>query len=169
MHLLFKRSWRGNLQEVEDITERKNVLVHHAKCFSCLRSGHRVFKCRSCVGVRPSCVYLPKFKCHSAVQEVQPKPSATPLNPEPHLNPSVTSRDGSTDSCEGKVALQTALAANNGKEECNVTVLFDAWSHKPATTTEAVGKLGLRGVRRQEFGIKVFGDKEAVTEIRDVV
>ena len=32
-----------------------------------------------------------------------------------------------------------------------------------------MGKVGLRPVRRQELGIKVFEDKEAATEIRDVV
>ena len=164
-----------NCQEVKDITERKNVLLRHAKCFSCLRSGHRVFKCRSRVDCKlckkpgHHVSICPSLSAPSAVQQVQPNPSAPPLNPASSLNPSATSWVGSTDSSEGKVALQTALAVINGKKECKVRVLFDTGSHKSFITAEAVGKLGLRPVRRQELGIKVFGGKEAVTEMRDVV
>ena len=158
-----------NCEEVRDITERKNVLLRRAKCFSCLKSGHRVFKCRSRVDCRlckksgHHVSICPILSAPSAVQQAQPKPNAPPLNP------SATSWVGSTDSSEGKVALQTALAVINGKKECSVRVLFDTGSHKSFITAEAVGKLGLRLVRRQELGIKVFGGKEAVTEIRDVV
>ena len=85
------------------------------------------------------------------------------------MNPSAPSWVGNTDSSEGKVALQTALAVVNGKKESRVRVLFDTGSHKSFITSEAVGKLGLKPVRREELGIKVFGSKEAVNEMRDVV
>ena len=95
-----------NCQEVRDITERKNVLLRHAKCFSCLRSGHRMFKWRSHIdykickksGHRVS--ICPRLSAPSAVQEAQPKPTVGRLNPVPLLNPGATSWVGSTDSSE---------------------------------------------------------------------
>ena len=56
----------------------------------------------------------------------------------------------------------------NGKKERSARILFDTGSHTSLITARAVGNLCLRPVTRQELGIKVFGGKETVTEIRDV-
>ena len=160
---------------VKDIIDRRNVLLRKAKCFSCLKSGHRAFQCKSRVACRDckmvghhvsSC---PCLCAPIAAHPARPKPSASTPSSVAPLNHSATSWVGSADSSEGKVALQTALAVSNGKKESRVRVLFDTGSHKSFITAEAVCKLGLRPVRREELGIKVFGSKEAVSEMRDVV
>ena len=104
-----------------------------------------------------------------AAHPAQPQPSASTPSSVAPLNPSATSWVGSADTSEGKVALQTTLAVINGKKESRVRVLFDTGSHTSFITAEAVCKLGLKPVRREELGIKVFGSKEAVSEMRDVV
>ena len=60
------------------------------------------------------------------------------------------------------MALQTGLAVVNGKSENRV-------SHKSFITAKAVGKLGLRPVRKQCLGIRSFGSKETNVAMRDVV
>ena len=164
-----------NCEEVKGINDRKNVLLRNAKCFSCLKSGHRAFQCRSRIACR-NCKMVghhvsicPSLCNPIAAQPAQPKLSVPPPSSGTLLNPSAPSWVGNTDSSEGKVALQTALAVVNGKKESRVRVLFDTGSHKSFITSEAVGKLGLKPVRREELGIKVFGSKEAVNEMRDVV
>ena len=90
------------------------------------------------------------------------KPSATPLNAN------VVSGVGSTGSGE-RVALQTALANANGKEESRVRCRFDAGSHKSFITSKAVDRFSLRPVRSESLGIKAFGQTEADRKERDVV
>ena len=59
----------------------------------------------------------------------------------------------------------------DAKKEGNVTVrvLFDTGSQMSFITAKAVGRLGLRPVRKEKLGIKAFGRKEAEEENRDVV
>ena len=155
-----------NCDKVKDPLERKKVLFKHAKCFNCFIPGHRVFQCRS----KTPCKIC-KGKHHHAIcsnssqdKETQPKPST------PSLDPNANVWVGNTGS-EGNVALQTALAKVDAKKEGNVTVrvLFDAGSQKSFITAKAVGRLGLRPVRKEKLGIKAFGRKEAEEEMRDVV
>ena len=69
------------------------------------------------------------------------------------------------------MALQTALAKVNGgtTKESRVRVLFDSGSHCSFVTARAVGKSGLRPVRREKLEIKVFGSDEAEVQEREVV
>ena len=149
-------------EKVKDPDERKTILIKNARCFSCLKPGHRSFQCRlkvdcsNCKGNHYSaiCPNLARSK------EAQPKPTA------PELDPTASAWVGSTGS-EGNVALQTALALVNGKDR--VRVLFDIGSHKSFITAKAVGRLRLRPVRSEQLGIKAFGSKEAHVALRDVV
>ncbi len=60
------------------VNERKTVLIKQARCFSCLKKGHRSFKCRFKVDCK-----ICKGKHHCAIcptlatsKEVTPQPSA---------------------------------------------------------------------------------------------
>ena len=156
-----------NCDKVKDPLERKKVLFKNARCFNCFIPGHRVFQCRS----KAPCKIC-KGKHHHAIcssssqdKETQPKPSA------PSLDPNANVWVGNTGS-EGSVALQTALAKVDAKKEGNdvtVRVLFDTGSQKSFITAKAVGRLGLRPVRKENLGIKAFGRKEAEEGMRDVI
>ena len=152
-------------EKVKDPGERKNVLTKFARCFCCLKTGHRFFKCRSKV----ECKICSKGNHHCSIcpslyppKETQPKHSA------PTLDPNATAWTGTTGS-EGKVALQTALAVVNGKKGSRMRVLFDSGSHRSFITAKAVSKLDLRPVRRESLGIKAFGSSEEESADRDVV
>ena len=152
-------------KSLKDLEERKTFLIKSARCFTCLRPGHRAFNCRSkvkcsnCKGENHHCAICPTL----LPKEPQPKPSS------PALDPAAPAWVGKTGSSEGRVALQTALAVVNGKSENRVRVLFDTGSHKSFITAKAVGKLGLRPVRKQCLGIRAFGSKETNVAMRDVV
>lgn len=159
--------------------ERKNVLIIQARCFSCLKKGHRSLKCilkvacKLCKG-KHHCAIRPTLGPHKEVtpqpsapvlahhRELQDRPNATLLNPSASLWVGNTGKDGS-------VALQTALALVDGKRESKVRVLFDSGSHRSFITANAVGKLKLKPVRTEQLGIKVFGASEADTAMREVV
>ena len=153
--------------EVTTPEERKSILKKYAKCFICLIGGHRSFQCRS----NRRCMMC-KGKHHASICNIsQPKqepkdaaltPSATPLNAN------AVSWVGSTGSGKS-VALQTALANVNGKEESRVRCLFDTGSHKSFITAEAVDPLCLRPVRGESLCIKAFGQTEADRKETDVV
>ena len=152
-------------ESLKDLEERKTFLIRNARCFNCLRPGHRAFTCRlkvkcsNCNGKNHNCAICPTL----FPKEPQPKPSA------PALDPTVSTLVGKTGSSEGRVSLQTALAVVNGNSESRVRVLFDTGRHKSFITAKAVGKLGLRPVRKECLGIRAFGSKEANVAMRDVV
>ena len=153
---------------VTTVEDRKNILRKYSKCFICLNGGHRALQCRS----NRKCGRC-KGKHHISICiNAQPRPEFKDAEPKHNnatqLNASAASWVGSTGSGE-RVALQTALAKVNEKEECKVRVLFDTGSHKSFVTAEAVCKLGLRPVRKENLGIRAFGQKEAESKERDVV
>ena len=156
-------------EKVKNVEDRKKLLLKFAKCFNCLKGGHRAYKCRA-----NSACKLCKGKHHSSIcsegsasksplaKETQPKPSA------PVLNPTATSWTGTTGSPGERVALQTALANVNGKKECRVRVLFDTGSQRTFITAKAVGRLGLKPVREESLGIKAFGSNETNVAMREI-
>ena len=150
---------------VKDPKDRKSVLFKYGRCFICLNSGHKAFKCRSRINCK-----LCKGKHHISIcssfphrdnsKDAQPNAST--------LDPNASAYVGNTGS-ERSVALQTALAKVNDKEEGKVRVLFDSGSQKSFITVKAVKRLGLQAVRRERLGIKAFGRSEAEIEMRDVI
>ena len=164
-----------NCTNIVDGSERKKLLFKSARCFNCLTPGHRSAQCR----VKTSCKLCKGKGHHPAicaaatsspqVKEAAPNPSAPPAQPSaPQLDPNANAWVGNTGS-GASIALQTALANVDGKEGCNVRVLFDTGSHKTFITAKAVSRLGLRVVRKEKLGIKAFGRKEAEVEMREVV
>eukprot|EP00794_Sanderia_malayensis_P012361 gene12361-biopygen9857 len=152
-------------ESYKNAEERKKILIKYGRCFSCLKPGHRSFKCTSKV----SCKSCKQGNHHFSIcpgsnpsKEAQPKPIA------PQLDPQATSWVGNTGS-EGRVALQTALAVVDGKSDRMVRVLFDTGSHKTFITSKAVSKLELKPVRKERLGIKAFGSEEMEVAMRDVI
>ena len=153
---------------------RKNILRKYAKCFVCLKSGHRAFSCRSrvdwrlCNG-RHHVSICDKDDKDANADKVKPSAPAQPIPstapPTPTLNPTASSWVGSTGS-GGDVALQTASANVNGER---VRILYDSGNHKSFVTAEAVNKLGLSVRREERLGIKPFGSVSAKFEVKDVV
>ena len=133
---------------------QKNVLRRYARCFVCLKSGHRAFSwrhknnCRICNGLHHVSI------CHNVSNIDKPKHSSVQANTgKPNallLDPTAASWVGSTGS-RGGVALQTANV--NGE---SVRLLYDSGIHKSFVTAEAVNRLGLRVRREKKLGIKLF-------------
>ena len=115
--------------------EHKAVLMKFSRCFICLNKGYRSFQGRS----RASCKHC-NGKHHYLLCQDKTPPSKTPQPSvaTPSLNPnaaSCTSLLGldSAKSLAGtheRVALQTALAAVEGKMGSRVRVMFDSSSQK---------------------------------------
>ena len=160
-----------NCEKVKDTEERKSILRKYAKCFICLNSGHRSFECRNkdrlqcriCQGKHHVSICKSRPNTPIGNKETLVKPSAPPP-----LNANATSWVGSTSS-GGNVALQTALASVEGVKKETVRVLFDTGSHKSFISAEAVSRIGLRPVRKEELGIMTFGSTVAEVKTRDVV
>ena len=154
-----------NCDVVEDRTERKKLLFKSARCFSCLRPGHRSSQCRfkaQCKLCKGKGHHIAICSSFAQPKETRPEPSATQLDPTASAWIGYTGLGTS-------VALQTALANVCSKEGRKVRVLFDTGSHKTFITAKTVGKLGLETVRRERLGIKAFGRKTAEIEMREVV
>ena len=66
------------------------------------------------------------------------------------------------------MALQTALAAVQGKVGSRVRVKFDSGSQKTFVTENVVRKLGLKVLREEELGVKTFGSSESEIVMRKV-
>ena len=153
-------------QKITDLDMRKQTLIKSARCFVCLKPGHRAFKCRS----KQECNICRSKNHHVAICSnlgQDKEPSRNVAAPSAPLNPYASTWVGSTGS-EGGVALQTALAVVDDKKESRVRVLFDTGSQKSFITERAVRKHGLRPVRKEELGIKAFGSTEADVAERDI-
>ena len=94
-----------------------------SRCFLCLNKGHRCFQCKSklrCEYCKGRHHYLLCQDEEPTVKEGQPRSTPPPLDP----NASTWVGLGSTSASGAKerVALQTALAAVEGKEGSRVRV-----------------------------------------------
>jgi len=162
-----------NCSKIMDAGKRKAILRKFAKCFVCLNSGHRAIDCRSrincseCKGRHHVSICL-KVPNQSPLGESITKEAQTSLSTPP-LKPQANSCVGNVQCGTEKVALQTALARVDGKLGSKVRVLFDTGSHKSFITNKAVNSLGLRPVKQETLGIKVFGKTEVDVEVKDVV
>ena len=153
--------------------ERKAVLMKFSRCFICLNKGHRSFQCRS----RASCKHC-NGKHHFLLCQDKTPPSKAPQPSDatPSLNPNTASCTSllGLDSAKSRagtherVALQTAIAAVEGKVGSRVRVMFDSGSQKTFVTESVVKSLGLKVLREEELGVKTFGSREAEIEMRMV-
>ena len=161
--------------KITDPHERKSILRKYARCFVCLKSGHRSFDCRSkqncrnCKGKHHVSVCNNINDKHAPAAPLAPKEAPAKQSEPSPFNANATSWVGNTGSGQN-VALQTAIGKVKGlKKECKVRVLFDIGSHASFITAEAVSSLGLPPVRRERLGIQAFGSEKAEVKERDVV
>ena len=153
--------------------ERKAVLMKFSRCFICLNKGHRAFQCRS----RARCKHCNGRHHYLLCQDKTPPSKAPqPSDASPSLNPNAPSYNSLLGldsakpraSAHERVALQTALAAVEGKVGSRVRVMFDSGSQKTFVTESVVKSLGLKVLREEELGVKTFGSREAEVEMRKV-
>ncbi|XP_065065262.1 uncharacterized protein LOC135691349 isoform X2 [Rhopilema esculentum] len=156
---------------VKGAERRRNMLMRYAKCFLCLRSGHRAYNCRSNLNCS-TCKGRHNVAICSKAEKVQfdklnrsDKETEGNRSSAAQLSPNAPSWIGSTGS-GGNVALQTAAAKVNGHR---LRVLFDSGSHRSFITSQTVSKLGLEIVREETLGIKPFGSESAEYKVREVV
>ena len=156
-------------EKIKSVEERKKLLLKYAKCFLCLNGGHRAFRCRlntnckACKGRHHSSICSSDSSATIRVnKEAQRQSSATALNP------TASSWVGTNGSKSARVALQTALAQVNEKEECRGRVLFDTGSQRSFITAKAVKRLDLTLIREERLDIKAFGCKEEDVGMRGV-
>ena len=138
-----------------------------------MNKGHRSFQCRS----RASCKHC-NGKHHQLLYQNKTPPSKAPQPSDatPSLNPNAASCTyllglDSTKSHTGtheRVALQTAIAAVDGKVGSRVRVMFDSGSQNTFVTESVVKSLEWNVLREEELGVKTFGSREAETELRQV-
>ena len=160
--------------QVVGAEERKKVLMKFARCFSCLNKGHKSFKCqkrvmcRFCQG-KHHYLICSVGNCSNTVGQDRQLEGLKPTAPTPTLNPSAASWVGTTvSSSKQRVALQTALAAVEGKRKGKLRVLFDTGSQRTFVSMKAVKRLDLKPIREENLSIKVIGRSEAETALRKV-
>ena len=163
-----------NCQRVKDPKERKSIVLRFARCFKCMKKGHRDRECR----VNVLCNNCGQAGHHISLCEgkiMQSLPSVTEFQILPDgqdANPIVTSSSSSSYhvGTGGRVALQTARAVIRGEGEPHrVRVLFDAGSHRSFITSKAARRSQLAVIRQDWLGISTFGQRSMDTRLRDVV
>ena len=154
--------------------ERKKVLMKFARCFICLNKGHKSFncqkrvKCRFCQG-KHHYLICNVGSCSSAVVQDKQIDVLKAAAPTPSLSPTAASWVGTTvSSSKQRVALQTALAAVEGKKEGKLRVLFDTGSQRTFVSMRAVHRLDLKPIREESLSIKVIGRSEPETALRSI-
>ena len=154
-------------RRIQDVEERKKLLLKFGRCFRCLRKGHLAKDCSNRKEV--VCKYC-SGKHHSALciaSQGNVETSETqqvPGNVEPvGIGNSMHVGTGNS------VALQTAQAQIVGKGSSRVRVLFDTASHKSFVTSRVVKSFELETVRREWLTVNTFGRRATGSNLRDVV
>ena len=154
-------------RRIQDVEERKKLLLKFGRCFRCLRKGHlakdcsnrKEVVCKYCSGKHHSAL------CIASQGNVQTSETQrVPGNVEPvGIGNSMHVGTGNS------VALQTAQAQIVGKGSSMVRVLFDTTSHKSFVTSRVVKSFELETLRREWLTVNTFGRRAAGSNLRDVV
>ena len=151
--------------KVVDVNKRKDILYKFARCFKCLRKGHRVRECKS-FELCNNC----GRNHHISVCDNPSRPVTNAFEVAPVANPINASPSSLHVGTGGRVALQTACAAVSGDgEPRKVRVLFDAGSHRSFVTARVAQHAQLRVIRQDWLGISTFGQTSRDMQLRDVV
>ncbi|XP_065070921.1 uncharacterized protein LOC135695676 [Rhopilema esculentum] len=152
--------------KVQDIEERKKIILHSGRCFCCLKKGHRASKCR----VKVVCKFC-KFKHHSSICTRNNNSVLDKTSPKPSAPPNLISTTSCVEKVDsgGRAALQTAQAIVVGKPQVRARVLFDTGSDKTFVTRGLVDHLALKPIRREPLGIKTFGSNNVDEGMREIV
>ena len=151
---------------VKDIKQRKSIVVRFARCFKCMKKGHRARECKSKVMCKKCGQGHHISLCEAQVRQ-QLSSDAQMLS---DVNSITTSPSTLHVGTGGRVALQTAPAVIRGEREPRqVRVLFDGGSHRSFITSGAAQRAQLAVIRQDWLGISTFGQRSRDTRLRDVV
>ena len=154
-------------KRVQDIKERKKLLLKFGRCFNCIERGHHsrdcsvTIECKLCKGQHNSCLCMAKPQQASGGNQDRP----TGGNCDRPGN-NVSAQLVGT---ECRIALQTAQALIKGGTQGRVRVLFDSGSHRSFVTAKAALKYELPVERKEWITISTFGQKGKESGLRDVV
>ena len=161
-----------NCQRIKDSKERKSIVMKYARCFKCIKKGHRARDCK----VNVLCSKCGQEGHHVSLcerQERQLSPQANEfqvLREQKDESPNAKSPGIFHVGAGGRVALQTARAVIRGEGyPYRVRVLFDAGSHRSFITSRAAQRSQLPVIRRDWLGISTFGQRSKDMCLRDVV
>ena len=161
------RGHQRRMSGIQDVEERKKLLLKFGRCFRCLRKGHLAKDCSNRIEV--VCKYC-SGKHHSALcmaSQGNVETSDTlrvPGNVEP-----VGIGNSMDVGTRNNVALQTAQAQIVGKGSSRVRVLFDTASHKSFVTSRVVKSFELETLRREWLTVNTYGRRATGSNLRDVV
>lgn len=157
----------GHLHEecrkVTDINERKKLILKFARCFNCLKKGHRARDCKSSVNCKKC-----KGKHHTAICEERKREES-----EGEAKVVTSGTESATSNLHvrtsSRVVLQTAQALAKGRGEARIRVLFDSASQKSFVKQETVRSLGLDPIRKEWLAVSTFGKQLTESRLRNVV
>jgi len=156
---------------VTDKGKRKSLVRRYARCFICLRKGHRAPDCQDAVRCK-NC----NGDHHYAICTANEIKGATSLERGGQNNSSIfgTGQGSSVGMLVGtgtKIALQTAQAVVKGSEgkSSKVRVIFDSGSHKSFIAARAVEYNSIPIARKEWLNLSTFGDTTRKGGLRDVV
>ena len=151
--------------KVVDVNKCKDILYKFARCFKCLRKGHRVRECKS-FELCNNC----GRNHHISVCDSASKPVTNAFEVAAAANPINASPSSLHVGMGGRVALQTACAAVSGEgKPWKVRVLFDAGSHRSFMTARVAQHAQLRVINQDWLGINMFGQTSRDMQLRDVL
>ena len=162
-----------NCQRVKDPKERKNIVFKFARCFICMKKGHRARECKAFDVLCSKCGQSGHHVSLCDVRIVQSVPPVAEFQFTPYgqnKTPTTASPSSLHVGTGGRVALQTARAVIRGEgEPYRVRVLFDAGSHRSFITFKAAQRAQLARIRQEWLGISTFGQRSKDMRLRDVV
>ena len=148
--------------KVTDTNERKK-LIKFARCFNCLKKGHRARECKNrvsgkkCKGNHHTAI-CEERKREESREEVKIVTSGTESSPN-NFHVGTSSR----------VALQTAQALAKGRWEARIRVLFNSASQKSFIMQRTVRSLGLDPIRKEWLAVSTFGKQLTELRLQNVV
>ena len=156
---------------VTDLKERKNIIRKYARCFNCLKKGHRSRDCRSNVKCQLCRGPHNTALCEGGGQE---QDCPIPNSEQGWGNGESVSGFAANPSnlhvgSECRVALQTAQGIVKGQRQGKARILFDTGSHRSFVTAKIVSNLGLQRVRQELLGISTLGNRSRESHMTDVV
>ena len=105
---------------MNDIGERKKLLIRFGRCFNCIRKGHRArdcektVQCKHCKGSHNTCLCEAKLGQTSGENNTRLAENSVNIQ---------------LVGTECRIALQTAQAIISGGSQGRIRVLFDSGSH----------------------------------------
>ena len=147
----------SSCETVQDVKDRKKVLLDSKRCFSCLKPGHVTKRCWG-KGVCYKCGG--KFHHESICNK-----ESTPVKEQ-------DTKATSSINMKQEVLLQTASACVYGDDKAKrveVNILFDGGSQRSYISEEVRRKLNLRVEGQEHLNLNTFGTEKSARKQCDIV